>query len=150
MGENIPAGAEPAAETDAPPITRASVKVMRSFDYCHFEVVLGSDAEVELTQIDGSTVHVRQPLTTAQVDVLRKAAARLADKAVAQYKVAKAAAARLERMEDRRYLLERAIATPEGERSPEEMALIKYCQDEAFASRFRYDYEDDWHGEEGF
>jgi hypothetical protein len=30
---------------DLIPITSVSVKVMRSHDYCHFEVVLGSDGK---------------------------------------------------------------------------------------------------------
>jgi hypothetical protein len=47
-----------------------SVKVMRSHDYCHFEVVLTS-SEANTPQL---------------VDELRKTAARLADKAVEQYK----------------------------------------------------------------
>lgn len=54
-----------------------SVKVMRSFDYCHFEICLG-DSEAAADDI-------------ARADELRKEAARLADKAVRQYKIAKAA-----------------------------------------------------------
>lgn len=51
----------------------ASVKVMRSYDYCHFEVSLSID----------------DAATDADVDELRKRAARLVDKAVRQYVLAK-------------------------------------------------------------
>lgn len=108
-------------------IENASVKVMRSHDYCHFEVCLSSSSA-----------------TTPQgVDELRKAAARLADKAVEQYKTAKSAAARKEQMEYQ-YHLERARNTPEDERTPEDKAIIKYHSDSAFASQFDYDYDDNW------
>ena len=58
----------------------ASVKVMRSHDYCHFEVCLSSSS--------ANTLEL--------VDELRKQAARLADKAVKQYQQSKRAAMRLE------------------------------------------------------
>jgi hypothetical protein len=67
-------------------ISVASVKVMRSHDYCHFEVALSATID------DG----LERPV---QVDELRKTAARLADKAVEQYKVAKLNAERLEQDE---------------------------------------------------
>lgn len=86
--------------TPTPPITHASVKVMRSHDYCHFEVSLGYDA----------------PATLEQIDALRKEAARLADKAVEQYKIAKRAASLLSDIAEK-WRLDRA--------------------------RFNYDYEDD-------
>jgi hypothetical protein len=110
-----------------PSITSASVKVMRSYDYCHFEVTLGTI----------------EPVSVEQVDALRKEAARLADKAVEQYKVAKhAAALRSELGESWR--LSRATQTPENERSPDEKAVIKYHQDAAFRARFDYNYDDNW------
>lgn len=52
---------------------KGSVKVMRLYDYCHFEVCLGSDEDMTLEQIDD----------------MRKDAQWLADKAVEQYKTAK-------------------------------------------------------------
>jgi hypothetical protein len=48
---------------------QASVKVMRSYDYCHFEVCLSLDKEMTLGEINN----------------MRKDAARLADEAVRQY-----------------------------------------------------------------
>lgn len=113
-----------------PPIATASVKVMRSHDYCHFETVLTSNE-----------IH-----TPEDVDALRKVAAHLVDKAVHQYKVAKAAAARVSNIRDP-WQLTQAEKVPEGERSPAQKAVIKYHQDAAFAARFDYDYQDgfeDW------
>lgn len=113
------------------PIETASVKVMRSHDYCHFEVVLGSTLAN----------------TPEAVDELRKAAARLADKAVEQYKVAKIASGKKGAIEQS-WLLKSAENTPEDARTPREKAIIKYHSDAAFRSRFYYDYEDDWKQEE--
>ena len=56
-------------------ITSATVKVMRSFDYCHFEIAM---------QISNDT-----EVTAQEIDDARKQAMRLADKAVEQYKIAK-------------------------------------------------------------
>lgn len=108
-------------------IESASVRVMRSFDYSHFEVCLTSSSA-----------------TTPQgVDELRKTAQRLADKAVEQFKIAKEAAATKEKMEYE-FDLMRARNTPEEERTPEQKAIIKYHSDAAFASQFDYDYDDQW------
>jgi len=51
---------------------KASVKIMRSYDYCHFEICLGTDEDIPLVD----------------VDKIRKDAQRLVDKAVDQYKIA--------------------------------------------------------------
>jgi hypothetical protein len=111
----------------------ASVKVMRSHDYCHFEVCLSSSSAN----------------TPELVDELRKTAARLADKAVAQYKVAKTDAYKREahgtQMESLKHWAEQAKRTPEGERSPSQMAEIKAYEDAKFQERrAEYDYQDDW------
>lgn len=113
-------------------IESAGVKVMRSHDYCHFEVALTSNL-----------LGLNSDEMTLAVDDLRKTAARLADKAVDQYKVAKLALQRREQMADD-YALARAKEKPETGRSPLEQAIIKYRSDTAFAARFDYDYEDDW------
>lgn len=111
---------------NTPPITSASVKVMRSHDYCHFEVCLStSDA------------------TTEEIDALRKAAARLADKAVEQYKIAKVNQESVSSLEDK-YYLSLAEKKPEEERSPSDKARIKFSQDESFRRQHHYDYEDDY------
>ena len=108
-----------------------SVKVMRSHDYCHFEVVLTS-SEANTPQL---------------VDELRKTAARLADKAVKQYQQAKRAAMRVERQQsDLSWRKSLAEKTPEAERSPEQKADIKAYNDIQFAAQF--DYQDDWQDDE--
>lgn len=113
-------------------IDRASVKVMRSHDYCHFEIVLGTDA----TSIP------------SQVDALRKEAARLADKAVAQYKIAKLNAEKiLKDVQNRQYLIDRVQRTeamPEGERTVSQQAELKAYKDGEYSKRRQYDYQDDW------
>ena len=115
-------------------INIASVKVMRSYDYCHFEVNLAADVDCPPDS----------PEWFQQVDNLRKNAARLADKAVAQYKVAKAAHQSEESSWDSmRYAAEQAERTPESDRTPEQKAAIKALADARFTRR-RYDYQDDW------
>lgn len=110
------------------PITHSTVKVMRSHDYCHFEVSLGYGGCATLEEIDA----------------LRKEAARLADKAVEQYKTAKHAESLRSNISDK-WRLKISLETPENERTPEEKAIIKYHQDAAFRARWDYDYQDDWH-----
>lgn len=117
------------------PIETVSVKVMRSHDYCHFEVVLGTTLK---NQIDALGV----------ADELRKCAARLADKAVAQYRIAKINAARLMDEKQNRQYLEEQIKnirnTPEGERTVNEQAKLKAFDDKTWEASRGYDYEDEW------
>jgi hypothetical protein len=114
----------------------ASVKVMRSHDYCHFEVQLSSPF----------------PVSIAEIDELRKKAARLTDKAVEQYKIAKRNAALIEREDaERAYRgqrIERILLIPKDERSPEDQAVIKQFEDSQYEESRRYDYQDDWEGDE--
>lgn len=115
-----------------PSIEMASVKVMRSHDYCHFEVCLSSSSAS----------------TPELVDELRKAAARLADKAVAQYRIAKINAARLlGEKNQRQYLVDRIKTireTPEGDRTVRDQAELKAFDDAAWEASRGYNYEDDW------
>ena len=111
----------------------ASVKIMLSYDYCHFEICLGSDQD------------------TCNVDELRKSAQRLADKAVRQYKIAKRVAEKNLHDEYRRRAIEREVEmiqarVPEDERTPEMLAKIKALQDAEHAEGVgtHYDYEDDF------
>jgi hypothetical protein len=115
-------------------INIASVKVMRSHDYCHFEVNLAGNLDCPPDS----------PEWFQEVDNMRKNAARLADKAVEQYKVAKAAHQSEESsLGAMHYAAEQAEKTPEAERTPEEKAAIKALADARFAQR-HYDYQDDW------
>lgn len=117
------------------PIDNASVKVMRSHDYCHFEVCLSTTLR---NQIDAA----------GQVDELRKTAARLADKAVDQYKAAKENAELAIRdkqnLENLRYRARQAFETPEDQRTPEDKAILKAIEDAAHRNRPRYNYDDNW------
>jgi hypothetical protein len=117
------------------PIDTASVKVMRSHDYCHFEVCLSTSLRDQLDAV-------------GQVNALRIAAARLADKAVEQYKVAKRnaelALSDANKIEMLRYRHRDILTKPEGERTPEEMAIVKAVNDRAHHRRPIYDYEDEW------
>ena len=112
------------------PIDHASVKVMRSHDYCHFEIQLGTDGN--------------SGLSVAQVDGLRKEAARLADKAVAQYKTAKSVAAKLENSE-LEHLAEAARLVPAEQRTPAEQAYLKTYTDRQYD--YQDDYDDQWGNE---
>ncbi len=117
-------------------INTCSVTVMRSHDYCHFSVTLGATMEDFDDRLPESSKH-------AQVDKLRKEAARLADKAVRQYQ-RKKRALELEAQYDNRLLRqesEKAHEVPEGERTPDHLAAIKAYKDRLFESR--YDYEDE-------
>lgn len=110
----------------------ANVKVMLSYDYNHFEVLLAEDCE-----------------DLKAINELRKSAQRLADEAVRQYRIAKEKAAKRERAEcDKEYFLERICAIqgkPIGERTVDEMAMLKQWDDEIWQDQFtyQYDYEDD-------
>lgn len=112
----------------------ASVKVMRSYDYCHFEICIGSD----------------DAKSDADIDKLRKRAARLADKAVEQYKVAKnvegsklSRSGEYERLKREVSDIERL---PDGDRTPNQVAKVKLLADRNWNEYIngRYDYQDDW------
>lgn len=114
----------------------ASVKVMRSYDYCHFEICIGSS----------------EAKTPADVDELRKTAARLADKAVEQYKIAKVNAQKLlSKKQQREFLIRRMDVIrkkEEGSRTVREQAELKAFEDEQWHASRRYDYDDDWHDDD--
>ncbi len=112
----------------------ASVKVMRSYDYCHFEICIGDD----------------DAKTDGQIDELRKRAARLADKAVEQYKIAKLTiggnVSRKQEWESLRREVEVIERLSEGDRTPNQVAKVKLLRDRDWQAYIneRYDYKDDW------
>lgn len=115
--------------------TTASVKVMLSYDYSHFE------ASMSLENEDG--------LSIKDIDEARKDCQRLADKAVSQYKTAKLKAAQ---RTDGEYKIKnfdaqcKAIENkPEGDRTLNEIAMLKQYKDENWQAKFydHYDYDDD-------
>jgi uncharacterized protein YicC (UPF0701 family) len=112
----------------------ASVKVMRSYDYCHFEICIGAD----------------DAKSDAEIDELRKRAARLADKAVEQYKIAKnvegsklSRSGEYERLKREVQDIERL---PDGDRTPNQVAKVKLLADRNWQEYIseRYDYQDGW------
>lgn len=116
-------------------IKNASVKVMLSYDYSHFEasMSLENDNGIEILEVDNA----------------RKMCQRLADKAVAQYKVAKLSASR---RSDGEYKIanfgaqcKKIEAKAEGDRTINEIAMLKQYQNENWQAQFEdnYDYDDD-------
>ena len=106
---------------------QATVKVMRSYDYCHFEVQLSNECE----DLDA-------------VNDLRKQAAILVDEAVRQYKTCKAA--ELKR-QSREFEKERTLARvadierrPKSDWSIEDAAIMRAVADKSF-----FDSEDDYY-----
>jgi hypothetical protein len=122
-------------------ITSCTVRVLKSYDYCHFEVLLvGNAAALDLT--------ADTPIPVEEIDELRKTAARLADKAVEQYKLKKRAievgsgySTKLLREE-----VAEIKAMPEQEWTPEEKASVKRLGDIEHAAQ--YDYQDEWQQED--
>ena len=110
---------------------KASVKIMRSYDYNHFEVSLSIDEE----------------LTVEQVDDMRKDCARLVDKAVEQYKEFKSAASRCVDSELRRQALVVIENYPKSEWTEEQKAIVKRHEDNVYWASREYDYQDDWDSE---
>lgn len=116
-------------------IKTASVKVMRSYDYCHFET------SMSLENDSGIIPH--------EIDLARKDCQRLCDKAVAQYKKAKDSAAKrtdgLYQMQNFEAECKRIAAKAEHDRTLKEIGMLKEYENEKWQERFdyRYDYEDD-------
>lgn len=116
-------------------IKEASVKVMLSYDYSHFEVSMSVCAEEGV-------------LTLKDIDEARKDCQRLADKAVSQYKTAKQFAAN---RTDSKYKMENfenqcksILLKNKGDRTINEIAMLKQYETENWQAQFesRYDYED--------
>lgn len=112
----------------------ASVKVMLSYDYCHFEFSKSTD----------------QPVTDAEIDEMRKDCMRLADKAVAQYKIAKNWHYQRQTRGDEYAAEQRSVVLieekAEGDRSPNEMARLKAFKDKNWQAYIdmKYGYEDEY------
>lgn len=113
-----------------------SVKIMLSYDYCHFEVSKSTD----------------QDLTNKEINEMRKEVQRLADEAVRQFKVAKEKAANrtnanLE-MQNFEITCKRIAEKNEADRTLKEIAMLKQYQDENWRARFNYEYDYDDDSEE--
>src|SRR4029078_3071555 len=114
-------------------IKSASVKVMLSYDYCHFEVSMSVENDEGLEMKD--------------IDDARKNCQRLADKAVSQYKTMKNAAAKRSdgqyQMQNFEAECKKIQAKDEHDRTLKEIAMLKEYQDENWRSKFIYDYDYD-------
>lgn len=108
----------------------ASVKIMLSYDYCHFEIALSNEAT-----------------TMYEANSLRKNAQRLADEAVRQYKVAK-------EFVEKKHLAKCELPSLQSEVteikkylpcdwSSRQKGIIKALEDAEFAANHKYDYDDD-------
>lgn len=114
-------------------IKNASVKVMLSYDYSHFE------ASMSLENDNGITVK--------EIDDARKKCQRLADKAVAQYKTAKAQSAK---RNDGKYQMKNFEAEcikikskDEHDRTMREIAMLNQYENENWQAQFDFDYDYD-------
>lgn len=111
--------------------TKASVKVMNSYDYSHFEVILSTDDLVDADFVNS----------------MRKRAQRLVDEAIRQYKKAKQEAVyKLGKETERANLVEqteRIKLKPESEWSAEEKAKVNALKDDIYWRQHDYDYNDD-------
>jgi hypothetical protein len=116
-------------------IKTASVKVMLSYDYSHFETSMSIENESGLSMKD--------------IDEARKNCQRLCDKAVYQYKTHKANAAQ---RSDGKYKMasfeeecKRIQKKDEHDRTLKEIAMLKQYEQENWQAQFdyEYDYEDD-------
>jgi len=120
---------------------KSSVKIMRSYDYCHFEVCLGTDEELDLDGINN----------------MRKEAAILADEAVRQYQIAKGKESARKwqdtQIEGLLKKIEFIETLPESERTPEQAALLRGKADTDFWQQYGcedYFYQDDPHRDHHF
>ena len=114
-------------------IKAASVKVMLSYDYSHFE------ASMSLENDEGLSIN--------DIDSARKNCQRLADKAVSQYKTAKQQAAMRNdgnyRMQNFETECKRIADKDEQDRTIKEIAMLKQYENENWKAQFDYDYDYD-------
>lgn len=106
---------------------KSSVKVMRSYDYCHFEISLSSDEE----------------MTIPQINEMRKDAARLVDEAVRQYIIAKIKMSATWTLQKASIFKQADIIRqkPISEWTPEDKAIMKIIADKNYDEQ--WDYGDD-------
>jgi hypothetical protein len=115
-------------------IKTASVKVMLSYDYSHFEASMSLENDKGLTMFE--------------IDEARKNCQRLADKAVSQYKVFKSAASKRQdgiyKMQNFEAQCKNIKAKKENDRTLNEIAMLKQYENEAWQEQFydEYDYQD--------
>jgi len=113
--------------------TQANVKVMLSYNYCHFEVS---------KQIEGDNI------TQQDIDEARKDCQRLADKAVGQYKTAKTEENKRVGNSYERDQLEREVRSirlkDEKEWTVLDKAKVKALEDYNHTAFYNYDDDDQY------
>jgi hypothetical protein len=118
--------------------TQATVRILISHDYCHFEIS-------KTIQGDDVSNGFQNDLTQKDIDDARKDCQRLADKAVGQYKKAKTEASSKLAYSSERVNLEREVTAiklkDEKEWSHLDKAKVKALED--YNQDWRYDYTDD-------
>lgn len=116
-------------------IKNASVKVMLSYDYSHFECSMSVEND--------------EGLSLKDIDEARKNCQRLANKAVGQYQTAKSMAAKRTNgefeMSNFESQCKKIEQKEEHDRTLKEIAMLKQYQDETWRNNYlySYDYEDD-------
>lgn len=114
-------------------IKSASVKVMLSYDYSHFEAAMALEND--------------EGLDMKEVNEARKSCQRLADNAVRQYKKYKEAASNRQDGEYKMSFFENECkkikAKEEHDRTLKEIAMLKQYENENWRSQFEYDYDYD-------
>jgi len=122
-------------------IKSASVKIMLSYDYSHFETCMSLENEEGVTKED--------------IDNARKDCQRLCDKAISQYKIARSIA---EKRTDGQYRMhsfeqecQRIQKKAECDRTMKEIGMVRQYEQENWRSQFDcgYDYEDDYDDQNG-
>lgn len=115
-----------------------SVKIMRSYDYCHFEITLGCNENPEVED---------QSMRFVRVDEHRKKAQRLVDKAVNQYRIARewenkmlSAKGGYEDLKQKVKVIKENF--PKSEWTPEQKAAIKTLEQYEWNLNHPYDYQD--------
>lgn len=110
----------------------ATVKVMRSYDYCHFEINLGTD----------------EKLTAEDIDNMRRVAASLVDRAVTDYRNMKREEGTRQAKEFDRSQLKARLRSieekPEGERTVNEVAMLTNSHSAEFWQQYKDDEYDYW------
>lgn len=111
----------------------ASVKVMLSYDYSHFESSMSLENEAGLSM--------------KEINEARKNCQRLCDNAVRQYKIYKDAAAKRQDGQFKMTLFENECkkikAKDEHDRTLKEIAMLKQYENEKWQEQFEFDYDYD-------
>jgi hypothetical protein len=122
---------------------QATVKVMLSYDYCHFEV---SKTIEPIGVIDENANPLG--LTMKEIDEARKDCQRLADKAVGQYKKAKEMAIKRTGNSYERMQLEKEVLEINKKKdeflTEEDKAKIKALADYNHAAKYNYMDDEDY------